>query len=439
MKNYTILLFLPLIISCSNFSSDQEAQENAPNIVLIISDDQSWTDYSFMGHEHISTPNIDKLAREGLTFTHGYATAPLCSPSLASIITGLYPHQHGILGNDPPFETKVKRYSDEWMVERRAVYQRYIDQFEKLTTIPDLLKEKNYVSLQTGKWWLGNFATGGFDKGMTHGDPKRRGRHGDEGLTIGREGMKEIFSFIDNAQEKKNPFFIWYAPFLPHAPHNPPEDLLQKYLELAPTPAIARYWAMCEWFDVTCGQLMDYVAGKGLANNTLFVYVTDNGWIQDPEISNKYAPRSKREPYEMGIRTPIIFKWSGKIEAEMNTTAAVSAIDIATTLLELINIQPDEKMKGINVLDKKKRESRDLIYAENYSHDFSTIDSSLYHKIAIDLPYKLIISDTINKPKATTELFNIVEDPFEEVDLFNEHHPKVKEIQSKINQWWRID
>jgi len=92
--------------SCSIDSQSDSAAANQPNIVLIISDDQSWTDYSFMGHEFIQTPRIDQLASEGLTFTYGYGytTAPLCSPALASIVTGLYPYQHGILGNDPVFD-----------------------------------------------------------------------------------------------------------------------------------------------------------------------------------------------------------------------------------------------------------------------------------------------------------------------------------------------
>ena len=95
------ILVSPSFLSCR--SGDEGKQGRTPNVVLIISDDQSWTDYSFMGHPHIETPHIDRLAREGLTFTRGYVTAPLCRPSLASIVSGLYPRQHKILGNDPVF------------------------------------------------------------------------------------------------------------------------------------------------------------------------------------------------------------------------------------------------------------------------------------------------------------------------------------------------
>ncbi len=437
IRNYLVLLICSVVcLNCTESEQTSDTAKQSPNIVLIISDDQSWTDYSFMGHKTIETPNIDKLANTGLTFTHGYATAPLCSPSLASIITGLYPHQAGILGNDPIFESKEKKYTNEWMIERRTAYQKYIDQFKEVNTIADLLGEKGYISLQTGKWWLGNYSTGGFDQGMTHGDPSKGGRHGDEGLKIGREGMEEIFNFIDSAQQSNTPFFLWYAPFLPHSPHTPPEALLEKYLALAPTPAVARYWAMCEWFDLTCGQLMDYVETKGINEQTLFVYVTDNGWIQNPDRPNRYAPRSKREPYEMGIRTPIVFKWEGSIKPNMDTTTAVSAIDIATTILEICGIEPEENMQGINVLNSEVLKARDLIFAENYSHDFTTVDSSLLQRIAIDMPYKLILPDTTNQPEASIELFNIVEDPHEKNNLADAQSRKVDLIQDKIRAWW---
>ncbi|MEO0332933.1 MAG: sulfatase-like hydrolase/transferase, partial [Bacteroidota bacterium] len=413
-----------------------EEEDQPPNIVLILSDDQNWTDYSFMGHQHIETPRLDQLASEGLTFTYGYSTAPLCSPSLASIITGLYPSQHGVLGNDPVFDSQNKKYSPEWLTGRLDIYQDYIANFKEINTIADLLKPKGYVSLQTGKWWLGHYENGGFDQGMTHGDPARGGRHGDAGLTIGREGLDVIHDFMDSAQAGGKPFFVWYAPFLPHAPHTPPDSLRQKYLEVAPTKAVANYWAMCEWFDITCGQLMDYVDNKGLSENTLFVYVTDNGWIQDPNRPNRYAPRSKREPYEGGIRTPMMFRWLGTIEPEMDTLTAVSSIDIATTILGVNGIAPTEQMQGVNVLNKDKLTAREQIFAETYAHDFATIDSSLYYRIAIDLPYKLILPDEKTRPGTELELFNIQTDPYETENLAESNSEVADDLTEKIAAWW---
>ena len=147
---------------------------------------------------------------------------------------------------------------------------------------------------------------------MTRGFPEKGGRHGDDGLKIGREGMQPIDDFLDHAKAEKKPFFMWYAPFLPHTPHNPPARLLEKYTSPSRSKTVAKYYAMCDWFDETCGQLLKSIDDRGLSDNTMVVYVTDNGWIQDPE-KNGYAPRSKQTPYEGGVRTPIMFKLPGKL------------------------------------------------------------------------------------------------------------------------------
>lgn len=419
-----------------------------PNIVLIISDDQSWTDYSFMGHEHIQTPRLDRLAEEGLTFTRGYTTAPLCRPALASIATGLFPHQHKVVGNDPVFDAgSARTYGEEWMGIRARSNEPVVAAFAGLPTLADILGEAGYVSLQTGKWWEGDPTRSGFTRGMTHGDPDRGGRHGDEGLAIGREGLDEIFDFIQEAQTAKKPFFIWYAPFLPHAPHTPPDSLKEKYLPLAPSEAVASYWAMCEWFDFTCGQLVDHIEAVGLSENTLFVYVTDNGWIQDPDRPNRYAARSKRSPYEMGIRTPMMFRWKSVISPEMDQENPVSSIDIATTILELCGIAPEADMQGINVLDKKALAERDAVFAEAYSHDFTTVDKSLNFRILVKPPWKLILPDPVNRPDhpeyyppetaGRPQLFNLLDDPHERFNLAAENPDVVSALTREIEMWWK--
>src|SRR5438105_2331870 len=151
-----------------------------PNIVMIISDDHAWTDYSFMGHPQLNTPHLDALARQSLAFTHGYVPSSLCCPSLASIISGLYPHQHKVTSNDPIAPRGMKpgefRQSAAFQ-EGREIMNRHL---EAVPTLPRLLAEAGYISLQTGKWWQGDFSRGGFTEGMTKGE-----RHGDVGLDIG--------------------------------------------------------------------------------------------------------------------------------------------------------------------------------------------------------------------------------------------------------------
>ena len=197
-----------------------QSPEAPPNIVLILSDDQDWHDYGFMGSKVVETPHLDQLARRSLVFERGYVVTALCRPSLASIVTGLYPHQHGVVGNDVSPATKLDRHREN---------QPVVDAFHRHPSWIRSLVAQGYLAFQSGKWWEGSWQEGGFTGGMTHGDPTRGGRHGDEGLLIGRQGMAPVTEFIDNAVAAKKPFCLWYAPFLPHAPHNPPAKILEKY------------------------------------------------------------------------------------------------------------------------------------------------------------------------------------------------------------------
>jgi arylsulfatase A-like enzyme len=159
-----------------------------------------------------------------------------------------------------------------------------ISNIDKHGGLPHWLGKQGYLSHQSGKWWEGSYQRGGFTEGMSRGYPKPGGRHGDDGLKIGRAGMDPVFDFIDRSVKQEKPFFIWYAPFLPHTPHNPPERLHKKYLAKGVNDRVAKYYAMCEWFDETCGALMNHIDESGIAEDTPVIYVTDNGWIQSRKV-----------------------------------------------------------------------------------------------------------------------------------------------------------
>ena len=430
------VLIMGVLLSCGNIpkgkkikgKQSSQATTPPPNIVFILSDDQSWTDYGFMGDKNIETPRLDQFASESLTFQKGYVPTSLCSPSLATIITGMYPKDHGILGNDKKLPGDKREEKKAW---RAKNYEAVIEDFKDITTLPDLLKEKGYLSFQTGKWWHGNHKIGGFDYGMTHGDPKRGGRHGDYGLEIGRKGMDTLTSYVDLALKEKKPFFLWYAPFLPHKPHTPPKRLLEKYSKKTDSKYLAKYWAMCEWFDETCGQLFDIIEDKGLTENTLFVYVCDNGWVQNSDNGGS-AKNSKRAPYDLGIRTPIMYKWAGKIKPKMDTETVVSSIDMVPTVLDILNIEKPKALPGISVLDEKQLAARKTIFGEIYAHDFNTVASSLFYTMAVAKPYKLILPDSKRKSKAKVELFNTDEDPFEKNNIAEQHPEIVEKLKQHI-------
>ena len=425
-----------LVIAIGLVGQPIDGAEPRPNVVMILSDDQAWGDYSFMGHPEIETPRLDELARSGLTFKRGYVPDSLCRPSLATIISGLYPHQHGIVGNDPPIPKSIRKqtakkgpgavYRDPAYVQVRNDFLRHAD---KMTTLPEYLKPHGYRSLQTGKWWEGHFSRGGFDEGMTSGNFAQDGRHGDVGLTIGREGLGPIENFLDRAKVSKQPFFLWYAPMLPHTPHNPPQALLEKYRSKTDSLPIAKYWAMCEWFDQTCGQLLDAIDDRGMKENTIVVYVTDNGWINDPEAS-KYAPRSKRSPNEGGIRTPIMISWPGHIEPKMDEVNLASSIDLVPTVLDLLDLSVPETLPGISLVDTKAVGSRKQLFGEIFEHDIVAMDdpeASLMYRWIIHGDHKLIVpSERISNGK--TELYDLAKDPAENQDLAG----RLPELQSKL-------
>ena len=405
-----------------------------PNVVMIISDDQAWGDFGFMGHPVIQTPNLDRLASQSLVYTRGYVPSSLCRPSLATLATGLYPHQHEITSNDPP--NGIPR--PEFLRQR----QQQIACIDRVATLPRLLAKRGYLSLQTGKWWEGHHSRGGFTSGMTHGDPARGGRHGDVGLKIGREGMEPVFEFIDDCGRR--PFFIWYAPFLPHSPHNPPEALLAKYRDKTDSLQVARYWAMCQWFDQTCGQLLGYLDRKGLADNTLVVFVVDNGWIQRRD-SGGYAPRSKRSPNEGGIRTPIMLRWPGQIEPRRDEQSPVVSIDLAPTILAACGLEPTAQMQGVDLLNAESLAKREAVFGEIFTHnaiDIRDPASSLEYRWCIEGRWKLIVPqkrnvpDGPNVPDGAAQLFDLAADPHENKDLATVQPERVKQLRARIDAWW---
>lgn len=417
--NFRLSMVVSIVMSITSIAG----AANRPNVVLIISDDQAWTDFGFMGHAVIETPNLDKLASQSARFANGYVTAPLCRASLSSIITGLHPHQNKIYSNDPPEG-----------VERNVM----LPLLGNALTLPRMLKKAGYQSLQTGKFWEGHYSNGGFTHGMT--ENKIHGRHGDEGLKIGRETMQPIYDFIDAAGDA--PFFIWYAPMLPHCPHNPPKRLLNKYKAKVENTQLATYYAMCEWFDETCGQLLDFLDRKKLRDDTLVAFIVDNGWIQNERPLKKGqcrpAPRSKTTPYEGGVRTPVLLRWPNRIRPG-DRPELVSAVDLAPTILSACGLKSTTQMPGVDLLPIAKgagRLTRDAVFGADFVHTAKVLDdpaANLEYRWMRQSEWKLILpADKSERP----ELYNVANDPTEQKNLTDTHPAMVKELTDRLDQWW---
>ena len=420
-------ILFALLAAC--FASGLHAQEKSrPNIVLIISDDQGGNDYGFCGHPHIKTPHLDRLASQSLVFRNAYVPSSLCCPSLAQIMTGKYGHQTKITSNDPPHGGK-KGPKDAKYLEGR---KRMNDQMAQLPTLARLLAQRGYLSFQTGKWWWGDFHTGGFTHGMTHGDPTKNGRHGDAGLDIGRKTMQPIYDFIAQSRKAEKPFFVWYAPMMPHTPHNPPDRLFEKYKDKTKSVHEARYWAMIEWFDETCGQLLDHLKTEGLDDNTIVLYVTDNGWIQNPNANGPM--RSKLTHFLAGHHTPIMVRWSGKIRPE-TIEQPISSLDIAPTLLKAVGETPASDLPGIDLLDRSAVLARKAIMGADYTHDAVDLEKpgkSTTHRWIVEDRWRLIVP----YGKGEVELYHLAEDPAEQRNVAAAQPERVRALRQKLDAWW---
>ena len=424
------LMALILLSLCTRYALADNSQK--PNIVLIVSDDQAWTDYGFMGHPHLKTPHLDRLASESLIFRRGYVPSSLCCPSLATILTGRFPHQHKITSNDPPIVAGLtgKNFHDSEAF--KSGRERMNQHMQAVATLPRVLKDNGYLTLQTGKFWQGHYSHGGFTHGMTQG-----ARHGDDGLQIGRKTMKPIEEFIDTANQENKPWMIWYAPMLPHDPHNAPEKYLHRTRPLAPSETVAKYWANVEWFDDTIGQLMQILNAKDPAKNTIVVYVTDNGWIQDPQ-SPKYAPKSKQSPYEGGLRTPIMIRWPGKVTPRESKNLAHS-IDLMPTILQCVDVDLPEALPGIDLLDDKATEARKIVFGECFTHNANNLDDpkeNLRWRWAIREKWKLIIPNPSIEKEGVIELYDLEADPTEERNLAGSNRDLVEQLGTELDHWW---
>ena len=403
-----------------------------PNIILIISDDQGFGDYGFMGHPHVRTPNLDRLAAQSLLYTRGYVM-PVCSPSLACLLTGKMPHQNGITGNDL---SKAQLAARPKGTERAPLVERLT---ANETLLPKALANAGYRTLQTGKLWNVVYQ----DVGFTHGMTDKTGRHGGDGLDIGRKTMQPIYDFIEQSQAEKKPFFVWYAPMMPHDPHTPPTQFLEHYQGKGLSPKAEKYYGMVEWFDQTCGELDNYLQSHHLAENTVILYLTDNGWDADRGYQ---GDRAKLSPYELGIRTPMFVRWPGKVAPRRDDETLASILDFVPTILKASGAKDTASLPGLDLLDQKAMSERKTVHVEAYTHDIEDLNDpakSLLATVTINGWSKLITPTGLKDEKrafagvpAQPALFDLQKDPLEKNDLSQQRPEEVKRLQALQDAVW---
>lgn len=437
--------------------------DDRPNVVLILADDHSYRDFGFMGNELVHTPHLDQLAEVSARYTHGYVPMSVCRPSLATFLTGLYPHQHGIHFNHPPPGLKAMRGMNA--AEYHATRARADYLIRNVPTLPRILARNGYVCLQTGKHWEGDFRTAGFTQGMTLGLPTdhissitgtrlqengERVAHGngDAGLLIGRETMQPIFDFVQQ-HAGRSPFFLWYAPFLPHAPFDAPERFRRLYASQAVPPELLPYYAEIARFDETVGVLLDYLQRKSLLENTLVVFASDNGFRPDARQVEQADQRSKLSQYEDGLRTPILIYWSGHTRV-LEYDSLVHSIDIAPTILAAVGLSDEitNRMQGYNLMPSAtglQPPPERPVFGAIYPNDANALGQPSAHvrgrwvragNFKLTVPGEPGLVDV--ESLIPLSLFDLAQDPDEHHNLAGDpaYAGQVAKLEDLLNRWW---
>jgi N-sulfoglucosamine sulfohydrolase len=342
MNKLIVMIFFVILINFRIYS-----QEIKPNILIFIADDVSWDDLGCYGNKQVQTPNIDKLAANGIRFTNVYLTASSSSPSRNSIITGRYPHNTGAaeLHTEPPIQ---------------------------MTSFPELLRKKNYYSVLSGKFHLGQYAKRGFD--LIHNN-----------LEIVGDGGEEMWVKVINERPKNKPFFMWFASYDAHrdwgpneyaGTHNPDVIIPPFYLaDGNGTKAdLASYYDEIKRFDFYIGEVIRELCTQNVLDNTLIIIMADNG---------RPFPYSKTRVNDSGMKTPFIIHWPERIKQPAICNSLISAIDIAPTILTLADITIPGQFQGTSfdkLLIKPGSEFRNFVFAEHNWHDYEAHERMVRNK-----------------------------------------------------------
>lgn len=456
MKKILLLLsiFTSTIACNTSPHQEQNAKTEQPNIILLIGDDQGYPYFGFMGADYVYTPNMDSLAASGTLFTNGYVPANHCRPSLQSLMTGTLPID---------YQSEVQTLLKEKMSTMRFASEEEKAKFEtnfrhhamsQFETLPKLLADKGYKSFQGGKWWEFNYQNGGFTHGMTTGwtaeDRKNGGKWfkqfmGGSGLQLARATMQPVYDFIDEHSEQ--PFFIWYAPELPHYPLNAPAKYYDLYKDKNMSESAKRYYANCTWFDDGVGELIRYLKKKGEFDNTLFVYVNDNGWEQAPNQEFRHdslrwhngGDKGKLSMYDQSFRTPIIFSWANHIEAGQRKADLMHSADIPATILDYLDMEIPHTYFGQSyraVIENKTTAPRPYIIG-NITQTRSEEDmmGQRLEGYWLRTPDWFFNWDSTNGVKS---LYNMNTDPNNDINVASEQPELVKNFSARLEAWRKL-
>lgn len=357
---FLFVWFAGLVIALdSPASAAQESESAKPNIVLINIDDMGWMDLACQGSDYYRTPNVDRLASEGMRFTNAYASAANCAPSRACMMTGQYGPRHGVytVGNSDRGKAKNRKLVPT--LNKKTIPA-------ESPTLAKLLKGSGYRTASIGKWHISKDPT---SYGVMHniagseiGHPvkKHGGYHSPfnyvncvsekEGEYLTDRLTDEAIKFVETDSDR--PFFLYLPYYTVHTPLQPKEDKLKKWKAIKGTSGqkSASYAAMIESMDENVGRLMACLEENKLSKNTIVIFTSDNGGMW--QISRQHPLRAGKGSYfEGGIRVPLIVRWPGVIQASECREPVIN-VDFMPTFAEIANanLEDDQVVDGESLL-----------------------------------------------------------------------------------------
>ena len=430
------------------------AADNKPNVVLLVADDLGYGDLSCYGQKKLETPNIDRLAGEGMKFTDFYSGNTVCSPSRACLMTGQHPGRVHCRGN-----------GDESVIAALE---------PSMTTLPRLFKNAGYATGAFGKWGLGVTTEHGRPNPLTHGFDhfsgwkSQRIAHTYYPTSIVRDGreqklepgtyvhdliMADAFSFIRHEAKAGKPFFCYVPTAIPHAAMHAPKDLHEKWRKKFPEfddnvgkytagsddlcpdvkNPIAGFAAMIEHLDDQVGELLEVLRRENIEDNTLVLFCSDNGAHREgghsPEFWNSTGPLKgiKRDLYEGGIRSPLLARWVGTVAPGSQSNHISAFWDILPTMAELTRQPSPSQSTGVSFLPtlvghKNLQKEHEYLYWEH--------PQAVKRDQAIRVGrWKGVVRNWKKGSTGAFELYNLDDDLSEHHDVASQHPEIVQNMQ----------
>lgn len=431
-------------------ASNAPVSKKRTNIILIMIDDLSWMDLHCQGNDRLDTPNIDRLALQGMRFTDAYSAAPVCSPTRAAIMTGQSPGRLGLTTHIP--DRPQYRPKDATLLSAKTLNHLPLEH----VTLAERLKEAGYATGFFGKWHMSRASA---EKGLSEqelrpeyqgfdlniggcsfgGPPSYFDPYRNPTIKSRLKGEYLPYRLADEAvtfirAHRDEPFFVALWNYTVHWPMQAPQALIDKYEKrVGPGLKDPRYGAMIEAMDTAVGRVLETIDELKLAGQTLVIFTSDNGGY-DGVSDNRPLRASKGHLYEGGIRVPLIIRWPGVVSANTLCGTPVISTDFYPTLLDVSGLphRTGKTLDGESIMPLLKRTGplkRKAIYFHypNYAwHGSNRLGGAIREG-----DYKLIK----RYDDDSVELYNLADDISEKRDLSGEMPQKASELKRKFDAW----